>query len=137
MSNVTKESLEKYLEEYLKNNQADCDDMIRDLSATIRSYYDKARKQEEEKRKREVAIKEARIDLIAAAADYIDALAGGSYTDDEYEILCKDIETGIKEVESDLIKIFSFKKKLAQVEKTKKSAGTDDEILRNFFGSLK
>ena len=128
MSKMTKEQINNYLLQYLKDNSKNYNDTIQELSDTIRSYYDKL---EQQKKEQEQIVINARKELALAVSEYLEALAGTQMSDEEYRKIVKETYDAIKDVEPDIKKLFNLSKSI------KKSAGTDDEILRKFFGGLK
>ena len=128
MSKITKEQIDDYLMQYLKDNSKNYNDTIQELSDTIRNYYDKL---EQQKKKQEQAVADARKDLSFAIGDYLEVLTGTEMSDTEYTKVIKETYNAIKNIEPDIKKLFNLSKTI------EKNAGTDDEILRKFFGNLK
>jgi len=128
MSKMTKEQINNYLLQYLKDNSKNYNDTIQELSDTIRSYYDKL---EQQKKEQERIVMNARKGLAYAMGEYLETLSGTEMSDDEYKKVIKETYDAIKSIEPDIKKLFNLSKTI------EKGAGTDDEILRKFFGGLK
>lgn len=154
MANITKEGINDLFLEYLKQNQPEYDDVIANLTDTIRGYYDDLEKKKQaEKEKRERFISELRSNVAEAATDYMNVLYGG-FKDEEYKAVYEALINALVESEKDIIKLFSAMKKMnaqnkventldkikiKEPKKQQKSTGNfvDERILRQFLSQLK
>jgi hypothetical protein len=118
MANITKEGINDLFLEYLKQNQPEYDDVIANLTDTIRGYYDNLEKRKQkEKEERERVIRELRNDVVEAATDYMDALYGG-FKDEEYKAVYEALIKAIADSEKEIVKFFSAIKKMNTQKKT-------------------
>ena len=118
MANITKEGINDLFLEYLKQNQPEYDDVIANLTDTIRGYYDDLeRKKQQKKEERERIIRELRNNVAEAATDYMNALYGG-FKDEEYKAVYEALIKAIADSEKEIVKFFSVVKKMDTQKKT-------------------
>lgn len=133
---MTKDELEKALAAYLDNAGAGYEDVIEGLTKSVKDYYDKrdARRQEA----RAAAIESCRDDLVISLVDYMEALLDTSFTKNEYENYCEEIENAVKDIEDDLTTLLKLTKASKKPKDTKAPVehNSDDQILRDFFSKI-
>ena len=133
---MTKDELEKALAAYLDSAGAGYEDVIEDLTKSVKDYYDKrnARRQEA----RAAAIESCRDDLVISLVDYMEALLDTSFTKNEYENYCEEIENAVKDIEGDLTTLLKLTKASKKPKEAKAPVkhNSDDQILRDFFSKI-
>ena len=133
---MTKQELDNAVAAYLDQHSEDYEDVINDLSKTIKNYYDEQERQK--KAAKAAAIESCRDDLIIALVDYVEILLDTKFTDDEYKEYCEEIEKAVKSVEDDLttvLKLTTASKKSKEAKAPVKHS-SDDQILKDFFNSM-
>jgi len=134
---MTKDELEKTLAAYLDNAGAGYEDVIEDLTKSIKDYYDK-KEATRRHEARAAAIESCRDDLIISLVDYMEALLDTSFTKNEYENYCEEIENSVKDIEDDLTTLLKLTRVSKKPKETKAPVkhSSDDQILKAFFNSI-
>jgi hypothetical protein len=133
---MTKQELDNALAAYLDNAGAGYEDVIEDLTKSVKNYYDQrdARRQEA----RAAAIENNRDDLIVALVDYMEVLLDTKFTDNEYKNYCEEIEKAVKDVENDLTTLLKLTRASKKPKETKAPVkhNSDNQILKDFFNNM-